>query len=117
MRIVLALGGNALLRRSDAVCSALQLINFWQDIELDFAKGRIYLPQDDMARDGVTERQIAEQRCDQAWQSLMKFEVERSREMILRGKPLARSLPGRNARDRYLAVSSVIARASPSVAV
>jgi squalene synthase HpnC len=83
------------LAGSDAVCTALQLINFWQDIELDFAKGRIYLPQDDMARHGVTERQIAEQRCDQAWQSLMKFEVERSREMILRGKPLARSLPGR----------------------
>ena len=80
---------------SDAVCTALQLINFWQDVEGDFAKGRIYLPQDDMARHGVSERQIAERRCDPAWASLMAFEVERSREMILRGKPLARSLPGR----------------------
>jgi squalene synthase HpnC len=83
------------LAGSDAVCSALQLINFWQDVELDFAKGRIYLPQDEMARHGVSERHIAEQRCDAAWRSLMQFQVARSREMILSGKPLARSLPGR----------------------
>ena len=83
------------LAGSDAVCSALQLINFWQDIELDLAKGRIYLPQDEMARHGVSERHIAEQRCDAAWRSLLAFQVERSRQMILRGKPLARSLPGR----------------------
>jgi squalene synthase HpnC len=83
------------LAGSDAVCSALQLINFWQDVELDFAKGRIYLPQDEMARHGVSERHIAEQRCDAAWRSLLAFQVARSRELILRGKPLARSLPGR----------------------
>ena len=83
------------LAGSDAVCTALQLINFWQDIEIDFAKGRIYLPQDEMARHGVSERHIADQRCDAAWVSLMRFQTERSREMILRGQPLARSLPGR----------------------
>ncbi len=83
------------LAGSDAVCTALQLINFWQDVELDFAKGRIYLPQDEMARHGVSERQIAEQRCDDAWRSLLAFQVQRSRDMILRGKPMARSLPGR----------------------
>jgi squalene synthase HpnC len=83
------------LAGSDAVCSALQLINFWQDVEIDFAKGRIYLPQDEMARHGVSERHIAEQRCDEAWRSLLAFQVERSREMIRRGQPLARSLPGR----------------------
>jgi phytoene synthase len=83
------------LAGSDAVCTALQLINFWQDVEKDFAMGRIYLPQDEMARHGVSERHIAEQRCDAGWQSLLRFQVERSREMILRGQPLARSLPGR----------------------
>ena len=83
------------LAGSDAVCTALQLINFWQDVELDFAKGRVYLPQDEMARHGVSERHIAEQRCDAAWQSLLRFQTQRSREMILRGQPLARSLPGR----------------------
>ena len=83
------------LERSDAVCSALQLINFWQDVEIDFAKGRIYFPQDEMSRHGVSERQIAEQRCDDAWRSLLAFQVARSRQMILQGQPLARSLPGR----------------------
>jgi squalene synthase HpnC len=80
---------------SDAVCTALQLINFWQDVELDFAKGRIYLPQDEMARHGVSERHIAEQRCDTAWRALLALQVERARAMILSGQPLARSLPGR----------------------
>ena len=83
------------LERSDAVCSALQLINFWQDVAIDYAKGRIYLPQDEMARHGVEERHIAEQRCDGAWMSLMSFQTRRAREMILHGVPLARSLPGR----------------------
>ena len=77
------------------MCSALQLINFWQDVEIDLAKGRIYLPLDEMSRHGVSERQMAEQRCDDAWRSLLAFQVARSREMILRGQPLARSLPGR----------------------
>ena len=45
--------------RSDAICSALQLINFWQDVGIDFAKGRVYLPQDDMRRYGVGETHIA----------------------------------------------------------
>jgi phytoene synthase len=83
------------LEQSDAVCTALQLINFWQDVPIDYAKGRIYLPLDEMARHGVAERHIAEQRCDDAWASLMAFQVERARSLILRGLPLARSLPGR----------------------
>jgi phytoene synthase len=83
------------LARSDHACTALQLINFWQDVEIDFAKGRIYLPQDEMARHGVSERHIAEKRCDTAWQRLLRFQVERSRDLISRGHPLARSLPGR----------------------
>jgi phytoene synthase len=83
------------LAAADCVCTALQLINFWQDVELDFAKGRIYLPQDEMARHGVAERHIAEARTDGAWRELMRFQVERSRALILRGAPLARSLPGR----------------------
>jgi len=83
------------LAGSDAVCTALQLINFWQDVEIDFAKGRIYLPQDEMARHGVSERHIAEQRCDAAWRALLAFQVERARAGILSGQPLARSLPGR----------------------
>ena len=83
------------LQGSDAVCTALQLINFWQDVEIDFAKGRVYLPQDDMARYGVTERHLSSRIADSAWRALMAFQVDRSRDMILQGRPLARSLPGR----------------------
>ena len=46
-------------RLSDATCSALQLANFWQDVRVDFAKGRVYLPQDDMRRFGVSDETIA----------------------------------------------------------
>jgi len=83
------------LAQSDAICTALQLINFWQDVELDFAKGRIYLPQDEMARFGVGERHLAEKRCDDAWKALLAFQAKRTRELMLSGAPLGRRLPGR----------------------
>jgi phytoene synthase len=83
-------------RASDAICSALQLVNFWQDVDVDYLNdGRIYLPQDEMARHGVTERHISQKICDDAWRSLMKFQVERARELMLSGKNLGRALPGR----------------------
>jgi squalene synthase HpnC len=80
---------------SDSICSALQLVNFWQDVEIDFAKDRVYLPQDEMARFGVAERQIAERDTAGGWAALMQFQVERSRAMLERGVPLALALPGR----------------------
>jgi phytoene synthase len=80
---------------SDSVCSALQLVNFWQDVAIDYAKDRVYLPQDEMKRYGVTERHIAEQRADDAWRALIRFQVERARGMLLAGAPLGRALPGR----------------------
>jgi phytoene synthase len=83
------------LRQSDAVCSALQLINFWQDVEIDFRKDRIYLPQDEMRRFGVTESHLREQRCDPPFQDLMRFQVERARRLMLEGKPLVENLDGR----------------------
>ncbi|MBC7414672.1 MAG: squalene synthase HpnC [Herminiimonas sp.] len=83
------------LRWSDAICSALQLINFWQDVAVDWQKGRVYLPQDDLQRHGVTEAAIDEGRVDAAWRSLMRFEVARARTMLLYGSPLALRLPGR----------------------
>lgn len=83
------------LERSDAVCTALQLINFWQDVDIDYAKGRIYLPQDEMSAHGVGERHLAEKRCDAAWRALMAFQVSRARDLMLKGAPLGRALPGR----------------------
>jgi phytoene synthase len=83
------------LARSDAICSALQLVNFWQDAAVDWAKDRIYLPQDEMRRFGVGEAHLAERRCDDAWRALLAFQVERARRMLLEGWPLGRALPGR----------------------
>ena len=84
------------LRQSDAICSALQLINHWQDVDVDYVKdNRVYLPQDEMARFGVSERHLREKICDPAWQALMKFQVDRARELMLSGNPLGKALPGR----------------------
>ncbi|OGA25318.1 MAG: squalene synthase HpnC [Betaproteobacteria bacterium RIFCSPLOWO2_02_FULL_67_26] len=80
---------------SDSICSALQLINFWQDVPIDYAKNRIYLPQDEMATYGVTERHVAEQRCDGNWVALMRFQVERARALLQSGASLGTALPGR----------------------
>jgi squalene synthase HpnC len=87
--------GEANLRHSDAICSSLQLINFWQDVEVDWRKRRIYLPQDEMRRFGVTERQIASGDASGPWPALMRFQVERARALINSGAPLGRALPGR----------------------
>jgi squalene synthase HpnC len=83
------------LRKSDAICTSLQLINFWHDVAIDLAKGRIYLPLDEMVRHGVTDQHIAAQRCDEAWRSLMAFQLGRTRELMRSGAPLGRELPGR----------------------
>jgi len=83
------------LAASDAICTGLQLANFWQDVAIDWAKGRVYLPADDLARHGVSERQIAEGRCDEAWRTLMRFETARARALLVRGRPLATRLPWR----------------------
>lgn len=80
---------------SDAICTALQLINFWQDVAKDWRIGRVYLPQDDLARFGVSEAQIADGHADDNWRALMKFEVDRARELMLSGKPLGSILTGR----------------------
>lgn len=82
-------------QQSDAICTALQLINFWQDVAIDWQKSRIYLPQDEMLEFGVTEEQIAAARIDAQWRGLMRLQVERARMLMLQGAPLARRMPGR----------------------
>lgn len=83
------------VRDANAICSALQLINFWQDVAIDWDKQRIYIPQDDMARFGVTADRIAAADAGPAFQALMQFEVQRARDLMLSGAPLAKRLPGR----------------------
>ncbi len=83
------------VEESDRICSALQFINFWQDVAVDWRKGRVYVPQEDLERFGVAEEQIASQRVDERWTALMRFECERSRALLRSGAPLAHRLPGR----------------------
>jgi squalene synthase HpnC len=73
---------------SDYTCTALQLANFWQDVLVDYGKGRIYLPLEDLRRFGVTGEDIAQRRATPQFIELMKFEVERAREWFKRGLPL-----------------------------
>ena len=65
---------------SDYTCTALQLANFWQDVSADFAKGRIYLPLEDLRRFGVSEEMIRDGENTSAFREMLKFEVERARE-------------------------------------
>jgi squalene synthase HpnC len=104
-RLLLHLFGEATpenLSRSDAICSALQLINHWQDVGIDATKGdrgRIYLPQDDMARFGVSEEKILHRAVGKPvsadFSELLRFQVDRARALMLSGATLGWDLPGR----------------------
>lgn len=80
---------------SDKICSALQLINFWQDVAIDWQKNRVYLPREDMMAFGVTEVDIAQASLKQTWQALMQYEITRTRALLLDGSGLCKRLPGR----------------------
>ena len=89
--LVLYLGGYSDIERqqlADFTCTALQLANFWQDVSVDYGKGRIYLPLESLQRFGVTEDDIAQRRFTPAFRELLKFEVERARDYFNRGLPL-----------------------------
>lgn len=84
---------------SDNICTALQIINFLQDIAIDFKKNdgkqRIYMCQDELKAFGITETQIAEQLVDERWQAFMQFNLQRVSALMQSGKPLGRILKGR----------------------
>jgi squalene synthase HpnC len=83
------------LAQSDAICSGLQLVNFLQDVAIDWGKARVYLPADELKRFGVTIDDIAQARTHDAWCNLMQFQVDRCRDLLNSGKPLGRTLSGR----------------------
>lgn len=100
-RLVLYVCGyrdSELQQLSDYTCTALQLANFWQDVTLDYLKGRIYLPLQDLRRFKVTEEQIAARQFSEDFRELMRFEVTRARDWFALGQPLAGRL------DRELAI-------------
>ena len=73
---------------SDYTCTALQLANFWQDVSVDYEKGRIYLPLESLRRFGVTEEDLAANRNTSSFSEMMRFEVARARGWFERGLPL-----------------------------
>ncbi|MYN13829.1 squalene synthase HpnC [Pusillimonas sp. TS35] len=103
-RLMLHLYGAATpgnLAQSDAICTGLQLANFWQDVALDWHKGRMYIPRQALERHGVSVAYVANRAgggsvtSHAAWQALMREQVQQARSLLLRGQPLARRLPGR----------------------
>ena len=76
-------------RLSDFTCTALQLANFWQDVKVDWQKGRVYLPLEDLRQFKVSEEVIASGRATPEFLELMRFEVQRAREWFDLGLPLA----------------------------
>jgi squalene synthase HpnC len=101
-RLVLALFGYQDEERwalSDSICTALQLTNFWQDLGIDLARGRCYVPLEDMERFAVTPRSLEEGEAAAGVRELLRFEVERTRDLFARGLPLADRVDRRVARE------------------
>ncbi|MGW4894677.1 squalene synthase HpnC [Kitasatospora sp. NPDC004240] len=97
-RLVLAIAGQATPDRielSDRICSALQVVEHLQDVAEDLARGRIYLPAEDLARFGVTEEDLAAPSADGPVRELIAFEVRRARTLLDRGAPLVGTVRGR----------------------
>lgn len=89
-------------RLSDATCTALQLTDFCQDVTVDFEKGRVYIPQEDLRRFGVSEDDLRERRVTADVRRLIAFEVERAREYFEEGLPLISVVDGRLRTDLRL---------------
>lgn len=81
-------------RYSDSICTALQLTNFYQDVSVDWQKGRIYIPQIEMEKFGVSEKIFEEKQNNANFKSLLKFQIERTRELFAEGRKLLPFLPG-----------------------
>lgn len=97
-RLMLALYGEhdeRNIARADAICSALQWINFLQDIAIDYDKQRIYMPQADLRRYHISERQIARRDSGGMWTAFMLAQIERGRKLLQAGAPLGKALKGR----------------------
>lgn len=101
-RLVLSLFGyrdEELWRLSDDICTALQLTNFWQDLGVDLARGRLYLPLEDLDRFDVNRGTLEAGQSPKGLRSLVRFEVERTRELFARGLPLAEHVNRRVGRE------------------
>jgi phytoene synthase len=97
-RLVLRVAGHddrVLDQRSDALCTALQLTNFWQDFGIDWRRGRLYLPIEARDRAGADERDLDAGRWTAAWRCALDETIGRTRELFARGRPVCDAVKGR----------------------
>jgi squalene synthase HpnC len=97
-RLVLRIAGHDDARLdewSDAICSALQLANFWQDFRVDFERGRVYLPQSEARAHGADERDLTAASTPRPWRRAVAAAVARTDELFAAGRPLCDALGGR----------------------
>lgn len=90
-RIVLMVHGyrdEELFRYSDAICTALQLANFWQDVSVDLKKDRVYIPEEDFKAHNYSEADLRMGVVNENFKNLMKFQVARTRALFEQGRPL-----------------------------
>jgi len=80
---------------SDAICTALQLTNFWQDLKIDFDRGRIYIPEDEMRAHGASSSDLADSMMTPAWTRAVAAAVSRTRALFNEGLPLCDAVRGR----------------------
>ena len=97
-------GDAASLAQSDCICSALQLINFWQDLSVDIPRGRLYLPADALAAHGVTEMQMMALEDSPNAINLIAECVRSERARMLKGSNLVKKVPGRGGWELRLVV-------------
>jgi phytoene/squalene synthetase len=97
-RLLLALfrvDSESALGWSDDICTGLQLTNFWQDVAIDWDKGRVYIPRSELHAHGLDDGAIATGGRDPRWPDLMRAQTEYARRLLIGGAPLAKQLPGR----------------------
>ena len=97
-RLVLRIAGRAtpdLDEASDAVCTALQLANFWQDFAIDWSRGRLYVPADIWRAHGASIESLDPNALDPAWRSSLRECCARTRELFARGRPVSEGVTGR----------------------
>lgn len=115
-RIVLRIGGYDTARLdapSDALCTALQLTNFWQDLAIDWARGRLYVPMDDKERAGAREADLDAGRVTPEWRAVLAVMARRTRELVEAGRPVCDEVRGRlrwELRLTWLGASRILAR-------
>lgn len=95
-RIILLMGGNDQVehvRAADDIATAMQLVTFWTHLSRDFERGRIYIPEEDLRRFGVSESDLKQRRLSREFRALMDFQIQRTRMLLKRGQPLRDHLP------------------------